>query len=376
MRLIFALVIFAFAPTVGYAAEFHSSDSYTLNKGETSDGDLYVGARTSRVSGNVRGDLVTAGGNVTVDGQVAEDLIAAGGNLSLNGQVRDDIRAAGWEVVVDGPVNGDLIVAGGKVTVMPGAKIGGDVVATGGEVTLNGTIGGRVLASGRNVVMNAKTGKNVRVYAQSFQWGENAAAKGSLDYYTPRAIAPPPRVGGEVNHHVIEAMSEKEGLAAVFTGGYFLRLAMLLACGALLVWVFRSGSRRLVSESLTHPGYELLRGLGWLVLAPIAVVLLFISVVGVPIGFLGVFTYAAFLVLGYVYAGIVLGGWLWRKFRKVPQYEITVPAALVGILVLSAFRLIPIVGFLGHFALILLVLGALTHLVYRSVRRRPAAPVA
>lgn len=360
------------SPSVALAAEVHSGETYSLGRGETSDGDLYVGARSSHISGNVRGDLVTAGGNVTVDGRVSEDLIAAGGNVALTGEVRDDIRAAGWEVVVDGRVNGDLIVAGGTVNVMPGASIGGDVVATGGEVTLNGTVGGRVMASGNKIVMNAKAGKDVRVYAQDFQWGKSAAARGSLDYYTPRAIAPPPGVKGEVTHHVTEGMNEREGLAAVFTGWFLLRLAMLLVCGAVLVWAFRSGSRRLVSESLTHPGIELLRGLGLLVLAPIAVVLLWVSVVGVPIGFLGAFAYAAFLLIAYVYAGIVLGGWLWRKFRKVPQYEITVPAALVGILVLSAFRLIPIVGFLGHFALMLLVLGALTHLAYRSLRRRPA----
>lgn len=73
--------------------------SFTLEKGETLDGDLLVfgGNVTLEVESRVTGDVVVLGGNVSSDGTIDGDVTIVGGNVRLksNALVRGDIHTVG-----------------------------------------------------------------------------------------------------------------------------------------------------------------------------------------------------------------------------------------------------------------------------------------
>jgi hypothetical protein len=73
--------------------------SFTLEKGETLDGDLLVfgGNVTLQVDSRVAGDVVVLGGNVSSDGTIDGDVTIVGGNVRLksNALVRGDIHTVG-----------------------------------------------------------------------------------------------------------------------------------------------------------------------------------------------------------------------------------------------------------------------------------------
>ena len=77
----------------------------------------------------VSDEAVAVGGSVTVDGEVQGDAVAVGGSARINGRVTGNAVAVGGTVHL-GPgseVEGDVTSVGGKVERDPTAKVGGQV---------------------------------------------------------------------------------------------------------------------------------------------------------------------------------------------------------------------------------------------------------
>lgn len=86
--------------------------SFTLEQGETLDGDLLVmgGNVTLEVDSRVMGDVVVLGGNVSSDGTIDGSVTIVGGNVRLKSNAL---------------VRGDVYTVGGSLSRSPGARIEG-----------------------------------------------------------------------------------------------------------------------------------------------------------------------------------------------------------------------------------------------------------
>jgi len=82
--------------------------------------NLIVAGGIVRVTGNVRQSIVVVGGRVEINGRVWQDVLASGGYVKLNGEVGDDVR-----------------ISGGTVEILE-SKIGGDLLVSGDKVSIDG----------------------------------------------------------------------------------------------------------------------------------------------------------------------------------------------------------------------------------------------
>ncbi len=224
-------------------------------------------------------DRVSIGEDVTIaEGEVVEgDAVTVGANLTINGTVKGDAVATGGDVVL-GPkavVGGDVVTAGGKLTVSPGAKIGGE----------------KVIVSGRFAGL-----KHLKWLGLAKE--EPGAVKG-----------------------VIKLVKE-----VVFFG--------LLMFVALLLTVFLPRHLGRVSEHLTgdFPRAALL-GVGIMILLPIGLVLMAITIVGIPI--IPLVLLATFIagLAGYVAFAQIIGRRLVGE--RHPMFQV-----LIGLLLLQAAALV------------------------------------
>ncbi len=94
--------------------KFVAGGSYTLENGESLDGDLCV-----------LGGFAQVEQAATVDG----DVILVGGTLQMDGTVTASIQAAGGTVILGegSVVGGDIHLMGGKVAGLEGAEVAGEV---------------------------------------------------------------------------------------------------------------------------------------------------------------------------------------------------------------------------------------------------------
>jgi len=77
--------------------------------------------------------------------------------------------------------------------------------------------------------------------------------------------------------------------------------------------------------------------------------------VGIPLGLVGILAYALLLWLGFVYGAYAVGTWLVGLADASGRWL----ALLVGLFVVSVVGLVPILGGLVQFVVLLLGLGAL-----------------
>jgi hypothetical protein len=149
-----------------------------------------------------------------------------------------------------------------------------------------------------------------------------------------------------------------------FGGYHAFETFWLLVLGLLAVAVAREGTRDVVHRVACRFGASLLVGALVLMLAPAVGLLLFVTIVGIPLALAGFVVYAFSLYLGQIFAAGWLGAAIVR--RAAPE---TPPAPFgemaVGVLLLSILFLVPGVGWLVRAIAAVAGFGALWWVLYR-----------
>ena len=76
---------------------------------------------------------------------------------------------------------------------------------------------------------------------------------------------------------------------------------------------------------------------------PIVAIITFVTVVGVPIGLIGLTLYGIAIYLSQIAVGLFIGYWIIGSFSKVESRGILVGALALGFLILTLLKLIPYV---------------------------------
>lgn len=334
LAVVLAIVLIGVAAGTAAAQETRTGDTVTVATNET-----------------VEGDLSAVGGTVIVRGTVDGDLEAFGGNVQLadTGRVAGDVEAVAGNVRIAGAVDGRTEAVGGNVYVGPEATLGG-LEAAAGNVEVLGTIAGDARLAGGTVVLH-----------------ETATIEGNLTYsaseFDDRGATVSGAVAEEEDIQVGPAWADPT--IPTWAGFVYGVLAELLL-GALILALlpaFATGAADQVSE---EPLYTGAIGLVALIAVPIVLVLVAITVVGIPLALLGALLYAFAIWAGVVLGEFAVGTWLLSLADVHHRWA----ALVVGVVAVGLVGLVPILGGLVEFLVLLLGLGALSLGVVRGYRAR------
>jgi len=347
-------------PSLALAAEFRSG---SLPQKETVFGDLYMADETVKVEGKVQGDLVAFGNNLAITNKVDKDLLAAAQTLNLKGVVGDTARLAGGTVTIEGECFGDLLVAGGVVEITPKAKIHGDLIAAGSTVNLNGDVQGKTKIYGGKVSLNGRLSGPVEVKTNSLEIGSNAYIQGNLNYQAPQEakIDSQAKILGKKEYKATTETEKRKHKLPLFSLWGIMKLLATIVFALILVYLFPQKSKRILELSKIKFWSSL--GIGFLVLfaTPIVALILFMTGIGFLFGLMMILVYILLVVLACVYAGVILGAGLLKWIRKKKEYKIGWPDVVIGVILLNLIKIIPILGGIFAFILVILVLGSLVN---------------
>lgn len=317
-----------------------------------------------QLNGRVAQNAIVAGGNVTVSRPVGQDVIAAGGNVSIEGAVGDDVRAAGGTVSVSGPVTGDVAAVGGNLTLDSGATVGGDAWLGGGTINVRGTVTHDLHARGGDVRLDGTVRGNAELRGAAIVVGPTARVQGRLVYASPQAarIDPAAVITGGVKRLPTPLGLRPEGVHWVgLVLGWIVALLALLTTTTVLRWVFPRASVQTAATLARHPWKSLGLGFALLLCIPAAAVVLFITVIGTPLGLILLLLYPLALALGWFVFAVWIAEGLGRLWfgRQGPALAWQVLLLWLGVLVMALVCLIPWLGQLLLFVALLFGLGAL-----------------
>lgn len=333
--------------------------------------NVYAASGSLRLAVPVEGDYVGAGGSITIDAPVKGDALAVGGSVDVRGPIGDDLRIGGGNLNVASTVGGELIAAGGNVVLGPAALVERGAFLNGGRISVEGKIVGNLRANAQRIVLNGEVTGDARLVAEQIELGPKARVGGALSHasrdftqadtavvagaVTRDEAANRPRERSEERHRAWHWDSGQASWAGRVLG-YF----GLLAAGALWILLFPKFSAAAPDEIRRSPGLSLAIGLGVLAGVPVLAVLLFISLLGIPLGIAAFALYPLLLLLGYL-AGVLFVAQRARQAingATPPTFRTTIGFVALALLIVMLVSGLPVVGPLAVFVTTIAGLGA------------------
>lgn len=311
-----------------------------------------------------------AGGTVVVDADetIDDDLQAFGGTIAVRGTVDGDLQAFGGTVVVTGTVTGDVEAAGGTVQVL--GDVGGDVDATGGTVDLGegAVVNGTLSAAAGSVRVAGTVGEDARL-AGDVRLTESAVVSGDLRYDGDLDRAEGATVEGSIERDQSLDVGPV-GDVSVPQGAFTLYgVVVTFLLGAFLLVAFPAFSGRVAADVATDPLWTAGIGLAATVAIPVVLVLVALTIVGIPLTLAGLLAFALLAWVGAVYGRYALGAWL----LSLTDYESRWLALVLGVVLVAVLRLVPVVDPLVRLVVFLLGFGALVRGLWQVYRARRGA---
>ncbi len=362
------------------AAIFKTGEEVIISK--PVDEDLYVAGETITIDAVIGGDLIAAGGVVTVNDTITEDLTITAGDVVINAYVGDDARIFGENIKIQQDINGDVIVFGAYIQIDKGVTINGDLIIFAGQALMNGTVNGKVKLFGGELSLNGVFKKEAHVKAEelringivegtselaanTIELGENSQFYGKVEYWQREGEInfDPYMRSAEASYNEDLMFTEGEvdweyfGLSIVtFWILYTLSVWLTLI---LLVFLFSKAFSR-AGDSVNHSyfrnfGY----GAAYFIGLPLLTAILFITLIGIPIGLLTLNIYGLSLLFAFSITSVILAyGFNARYNKNWNKWRIIVAAAIIFLL-MKLITLIPFIGWLVMMIIVGLAFGAL-----------------
>lgn len=347
-----AAVFLILVPTVPTFAALVTTDRYIVGDEQTVTEDQYVTASSGHIEGVIEGDLTIFAGSVTITGDITGSVtVLSVGSVTVadGARIGGALRGSAGTIHIGGEVGSDVFVGAASIVIDPTGEVGRDLMAFGGAVTVRGALGRDLRGRTMRTEISGDVGGDVDIATQGLDVAGTASIGGDVLYRSPTEadIDDDASIVGNVTRLPTRGN---------FIYGIILSLATVvsflgfLVTGIAALWALRASSSRAVGSVLRKPIRSFLVGLVTVIVAPAIVLLLAMTLVGLPLAAIGVIVGIVAFIIGPVPVVTALGnrvlvnrGGLFGAF--------VVGAILWGI----GIWLIPVVG--GFIYLIGLVWG-------------------
>ena len=353
---------------VASAQTFRSSDqTANVGKDEIVDSSLWTAGRSVNIAGQVNGDVFCAGESVTISGKVNGDVLCAAQTITLTGEVSGDIRLAGQTVVIGSNVKGSASVVGQTIVLESKGVIGGDASFGGESITLHGSVARDVILGAGEATVASAVGRNVTADVEKLTFTGDARVTGTVNYTSPEkaSINGGAQITGETKY--TERVSHEEENKGFNVGAMLFWSAMLLVAALGLVLLFPRLFQRTTNQALksrSGPLLALLVGLVVSIVVPVAIILLMVSVFGIPLALVALVVWALIIGTSGAFAAYYLGRLVW------PNQTNAVLIMLAGALILIVATAVPFLSVL----VVLLAVWLGTGLILLELKKFFVAP--
>ncbi len=335
-----ALVFVGFAS----AQSFKTGDTVGVAATETINSMLFAAGNNVDIAGTVNGDVYCAGQTLTISGTINGDIFCAGQTVVISGVINGSVRVTGQTVTLSSAVSGSATIGTQTLIINKNASIGRDLLGGSSNVTINGKVGRDIVAGAHDLNINGDVGGNIKGATENLNLGSAGVIGGNVEYTSNND--PVVATGGKIVGTVIRTAPKKQANTnyvspALFSiSGLIFGLVIWLVFALVLVAIFPRIFDEATQNAMKKPGTTTLIGILGAIVAPILIVVLFVTILGIPLAFLTLFAWFIILLLVTPFAGYMLGQIIMPKSRQ--SYGIM--ALGTSILVVTYF--IPIIGFI------------------------------
>lgn len=370
MKKTYFLLIFPFLfllPTASQAYVAKSNDFIYVAKDEIVEGNLYFVSKSLNIEGQVLGDVIGLSQNIQINGQVAGDVIVLSQNISVNGKIDGNFRALSDIVTINGEVNKNINFLGDSLTMGEKSIAKQDIALKAINLELNGQVKGNVHGGSNKSLIRGNIEKDLNLIVDSTK---------KKKYLNSLQIEESSKIGGLItyrggNDALIKSdfdnqkITKKEPINKKKAPRKFNKLIFSMFSSFIIAIIIRKLFKKKLRDLrhlIIEKNYKLmLNGAMLLFLTPIAVILLLISIIGIPLALIIFIVWLFLIYLSKIIFAITLGYCLFKRMRlekKSPYLKI-----LTGVVVLYLILNIPFVGWILSLAITLMFLGAVYYII-------------
>ncbi len=263
-------------------------------------------------------DVYVAGSTITITGTVEGDVFAAGETITIDGTVKGSIRAAGSSVTINGAIGRNVMVAAGDVQISQRAHVGADVMIYSSDAKIEAMVMGNVTGAMQELFINSIVEGEVNLHGvETLHFGPNSYVMGPVSYTSkqPALMDEAATVLGEVNY--TEQVTKQRSVQTEMAGkvvDMVLRIVLtglgwigLLIFGIVLIKLAPQMTANVVNMMREKGGKSLGYGILAMFIAPVALVVIAVTIVGLPLAFAGTLSYILMLMAAKIYVGLTLG---------------------------------------------------------------------
>jgi len=288
---------------------------------------------------------------------------AIGENVVVDDVDEGDLVVAGREVLIERSLSKRVIISGEKIIIKSRSK---ELYLGGKYIEINGEVEGNLNIIAKDLYINAPVGGDVRMVVKNGVVSEGAIINGNVEidgnlliskgavvkgdiYYKDQL----PIIEGRVIGKIIKKTDKNYSYERHFTFLPFKLFSVfyLFILTYIIFKLKKELGRERLERYLNNKSLILFNGFAGLVLIPVAVILLFITILGFPIGVLLILFYFILMFLAIPIANLIIA----TKFFD----EINFLKLLLSSLIITILINLPFVGWLIKFFLILLGLGSI-----------------
>jgi cytoskeletal protein CcmA (bactofilin family) len=341
----------------------HAESILILPAGAVHNGDYFASARTVEISGTVNGDVYLFAEQVLIDGVVNGDILCCAGSIDISGKVTHNCRILGGQVLISGEIGNNVTVVAGNLQLLASSSLGGNFVATAGNVDLAAKIASDATVLASNLRVSSQIGNDLLCYVGQMRMTSKAVIGRNLEYRsnTQAWIEPGATVGGMTTHHpsFVHELVKGTWIQSFLVGSKIVATLMnfiySLVIGVILIRIFPKNLEAALHELKKHPLKALSYGLMFMILLPLACLLMLMTILGIPFAL----TLIALNIIGFytakVYCIIWASNW---TFGRIGMKTSRLPLYCLGLVVYFCLTTIPIFGTILSFAFMVLGLGA------------------
>ena len=335
--------------------------------------ELWIAADRILIDGRLEQSFFAVAKQAELGGVFGQDVWLAANVIGGRPQVRQSARMVARREIQFSGQTGDnfMAMSAEQVRIGPQASIGRNAVLIAPRVVIEGDIEGDVRVWAADVIVSGRIGGSLDARAAHLELVPGASIDGDVRYSSDRDpdVDSRVRIRGTLTRSRDSETREfqREWSDIGWLGQLYLYAVAVLAGLVFMALMpdYVGRSVRLVRRSFWK---SLLAGAIWFVLIPIIIVLVAMTVIGLPVALLMGLAYGIMLYASKIIVGLALGGILLRR-RGHQSFGPACGALLLGMLFLYLAANLPIVGAWITWMILLTGLGALL----LGMRSAPAA---
>jgi len=361
----FLFIFFTVSPANAFF--FQSGDTLVIPKEKKIDEAAFITGSNLTINSDINGDLYCAGRDIVINSNIKGDLVCVGQSIKVNGNVDGNIRTAAMTIEISGQVTRNVTIASQTLVFGPKSQVKGDIFFGVQNINLGGTMGRDLVGAGETVNITGSLLRNATITGTNLSLIETGKIGGNFDYYVEKTASPSvdkKLVKGTITRHDIQTPSRpetKEDMARISSEGMIYKTIFGIISfgilGLVLVYFDRRNTEKRISLISTRPVAMGLIGFAILIVAPLAFIILLVTVIGMPFAFVALFVYIVALIIASLYPSAIYGKWVLEKIFKNQGSNLYGQMAS-GVLLLGLVSCIPVVGWAVAFISFCLGLGA------------------